>query len=138
MKTKLKHPFHRQIFWKLKGGLIPGSSVSTHQKKELLISKPNILCIHTNFILEAIKKLDELQLFRILFYTDLSQKIHLYKMKASSAKKLEIIFCWENVVPLSLIIPFYKSWIRPIAEYGRPLYAVALINIVGTDSKDLK
>jgi hypothetical protein len=95
--------------------------------KELLITRSKVPREHPSFIFknEAIKRVDELRLLGIHFSTDLSWNNHLDRVRTSCARKLGVTLRCKNLLPSSSIIPLYKSCIRPIAEYGCPLFAGA-------------
>ena len=70
-----------------------------------------------------VKRVDVLRLLGIHFSTDISWNNHLDRVRTSCARKLGVTLRCKNLLPSSLIIPLYKSCIRPTAEYGCLLYS---------------
>ena len=90
-------------------------------------SKTKVLLITQSKVpRETVKRVDELRLLGIHFSTNLPWNNHLDRARASCARKFGVVLFCKNLLPSSLIIPLYKSYIRPTAEYGCPLYAGVL------------
>lgn len=125
IKTTLQNTLTKLSIW----AKLNGPKFSEEKTKMITFSRRrSIPVIDLDFNQTIISKFEQIKILGMIFDKRLTWKVHIDYTRASSLKEsniLQILNNKNNGLSRKILLRLYKSYVRPIIEYGASIYGSA-------------